>query len=287
MKPWQGCSRRFALVLCCSLIAAAVVVGPAAAQETLGEYRLGPRDVLEIKVLEIPELNVDRRVSDQGAIDLPMVGAFPVSGLTAAEVKERLEVTLRSRYVNHANVSIVIKDYANKPVSIVGAVQKPGFLNVSGKWDLLQAISAAGGLSPNAGRRIYVIRRNPNGLSETLEISVDDLMTKASGTWNVAIYPSDVVNIPVKTIVKVYVLGEVRTPGAHEFSSDDRLSVLSVIAKAGGLTERAAKKVLIKRRDIAGKEIQIFADYNRIVSGRAPDAEIKPDDVVVINASFF
>ncbi len=54
-----------------------------------GEYRLGPKDLIEIKVLEIPELNMDRRVGDDGDIDLPLLGQFPVAGLTASEVRDK------------------------------------------------------------------------------------------------------------------------------------------------------------------------------------------------------
>ncbi len=95
------------------------------------------------------------------------------------------------------------------------------------------------------------------------------------------------VNIPPRTKVNVFVLGEVRTPGALEFSSDDRLTLLSVIAKAGGLSDRASKHIRIKRRGSDGKDQELQADYNRIVSGRDKDPEIKPDDVVIVKASFF
>ncbi len=103
----------------------AVPTVPAAAQEPASlEYRLGPKDLLEIKVIEVPDVNGDRRVGDDGSIDLPMVGKVPVSGLTASEVADRIEAVLTAKYVNRANVSVVIKDYANKPVSIIGAVQR-------------------------------------------------------------------------------------------------------------------------------------------------------------------
>ncbi|HQP89299.1 MAG TPA: polysaccharide biosynthesis/export family protein, partial [Thermoanaerobaculia bacterium] len=127
---------------------------PLAAQPLTGEYRIGPRDLLEIKVLELPELNVERRVGDSGVIGLPLVGDVPMAGLTASESADRLSSILTAKYVNRANVTIVIKEYTNKPISVIGAVQKTGSLNVSGKWDLLQAISAAGGLRPDAGKKI-------------------------------------------------------------------------------------------------------------------------------------
>src|SRR5450631_1085721 len=113
MRAW-----RHVLVLC--LFAAFAVRAEEVANNV--EYRLGPRDLLEIKVLEVPELNIERRVSDRGTVALPLLGDFPVEGLTAAEVRGKLESLLKEKYVNRADVSIVIKDFANKPVSILGAV---------------------------------------------------------------------------------------------------------------------------------------------------------------------
>jgi polysaccharide export outer membrane protein len=256
------------------------------AQQPYAEYKLGPRDLVEVRVIEIPELNVERRVTETGKLALPMVGDFDVAGLTAREVQERLANTLRQRYVNRANVSIVIKEFANKPVSIVGAVQRPGSLNVSGRWDLLQAISAAGGLNERAGKRIFVLRKGDNGKTETIEVSVEDLFTGTSDS-SIPIFPGDVVNIPARTTFKVFALGEVRQPGALEFTSDDRVTVLSAIAKAGGLTDRASKHVSIRRKGKDGKDIELRADYNRIVAGKAADPELHADDVIVIKASFF
>ncbi len=69
------------------------------------EYRLGPRDLVEIKVLEIPELNVERRVSDRGTVALPLIGDFVVTGLTTVEARTKLETLLKEKYVNRADVS--------------------------------------------------------------------------------------------------------------------------------------------------------------------------------------
>lgn len=269
------------------LAAALAVAANALAQEASGEYRVGPKDLLEIKVLELPELNVERRVNDGGTIALPMVGDFAVSGLTASEIRSQLQVLLKAKYVNRADVSVVVKDFANKPVSILGAVHRPGSLNISGRWSLLQAISAAGGITEAAGRKIYVLRRSDNGLSDTLEVATDDLFRTASQMWNIPIYPSDVVNIPGKSTLRIFCIGEVKSPGAVEFSADDRITLLSVLAKAGGLTDRASRTIRIKRRDASGRDVETEVDYKRVLSGKDVDPTLKADDVVVIKESFF
>jgi polysaccharide export outer membrane protein len=270
-----------------ALLAALMAAGALHAQDISGEYRVGPRDLLEIKVIEIPELNVERRVSDGGTISLPMVGDFPVSGLTAAEVRSGLEALLKSKYVNRADVSVVIKEFANKPISILGAVQRPGALNISGRWFLLQAISAAGGLTEAAGRKIYVLRKKENGPSDVLEVRTDDLLRGASETWNIPIYPGDVVNIPARSTVRIFCIGEVKTPGTVELSTDDRITLLSVLSKAGGLTDKASKKVRVKRRDASGRDVETVYDYKRILAGKDPDPVLNGNDVVVVKESFF
>ncbi len=251
------------------------------------EYPIGPKDLLEIKVLEIPELNVERRVSEGGTIALPLIGEFPVSGLTPTEAGAKLERLLKEKYVNRANVSVIVKEYASKPVSVVGAVHKPGSLTISGRWYLLQAISAAGGLTDNAGKRIYVLRKADNGLSDTLEVDTDELFHNANSMWNVPIVPGDVVNVAPRKSIRVFCIGELKSPGALDFSTDDRITLLSVIARAGGPTDRASSKVRIKRRGADGKDTEIVVDYKRILSGKDRDPILEPNDVVVVKESFF
>lgn len=259
----------------------------AASQERAGDYIIGPRDLLEIKVFELPELSGERRVSESGMVELPLLGEIAVTGLTAAEVRSRLEATLTAKYVNRASVSVALKEFANKPISVLGAVQKPGSLSISGRWTLVNAITAAGGLTERAGRKIYVLRRADNGLSDTLEISSDDLFQSATPLWNIPIQPSDIINIPSRSSISVFCLGEVKTPGAVQFDSDERLTLLSVIARAGGLTDRASKTIRIKRRGADGKDAEQVVDFKRVLAGRDADPAIEANDVIVVKESFF
>lgn len=251
-----------------------------------GEYRIGPRDVLDIKVIQIPDLNVERRASDDGKIDLPLIGEFPVLGLTADDVRDRLEAMLTARYVNRADVSVTIKEFANKPISILGAVGHSGVLG-GGRWTLIQAITAAGGLTDAAGKKLKVFRRADSGLSDTLTISLDDLYRSSDPRWNIAIYPGDTVNVSGKTSVTIYLLGEVKSNGPVTVDGDEPISLLKIIARAGGLTVRASHTIRIKRKKADGKVIELRADYGRILSGKDPDMILEPDDIVLVKESFF
>ncbi len=271
-------------------LALAIVVGASwalAQTAPLPGYRIGPKDLLEIKVFEVPELNIERRVSDEGTINLPLIGDVPVMGLTDGELADRLKALLESRYVQRASVSVFVKEFRSRPITVMGAVRNPGNLAFSGRWTLLEAISAAGGLAENRGDMIYVLRRAENGLSDQIAIRVDDLIVNADPDANIPIFSNDLINVPARVEVTVFCLGQVRSPGAVSFQSTQRITVLSAIARAGGLTDRASKKLTIKRRDRSGKDVELQADYRRILSGKEPDVELQAGDIIIVKESFF
>jgi len=120
-----------------------------------------------------------------------------------------------------------------------------------------------------------------------VEVSTDELLRGSAATANVQLQPSDVVQVPPRSAVRVFCLGEVKQPGALEFDADDRISVLSAIAKAGGLTDRASNSIRVKRRGPDGKDTETIVHFGRIVSGKQPDFALQADDVVVVKESFF
>jgi polysaccharide export outer membrane protein len=259
---------------------------PLVAQQS-GEYRLGPRDVLQVNVLELPEINGERRIGEDGMLDLPVLGGVKVAGLTANEIEDRLVALLTAKYVNRASVSVVIKEYSSKPIWIGGAVAHPGPLNVSGRWDLQQAILAAGGLT-NAGPKISVLRRGESGLTDRLDIRTDDIFVNLSPSWNIPIFPSDIVTVSVAKPMRISCLGEFKSPGIVEFPGDERVTLLTLIARTGGLTDNAARgKIRVKRRNPDGTFKEMFFNYSRIVAGKDADPELETGDVVVVKESLF
>ena len=252
------------------------------------DYVVGPKDVLEIRVQEIPELNVERRVQDNGSIDLPLLGQVPVSGSTPMDLRDRLTALLTAKYVNQAYVTVNVKEFANRPIVILGAVARPGSLNLAGRWTLQQAILNAGGLTTGAGRKIAILRTAENGLTDRLEVNSDELFVKLNPAWNVPIYPGDVVNVGVRQDVVVYFLGEFKTTGAVKVGSDEKMTLLTMIARVGGLTDRAAKGSLrIRRTDAEGKAVEVAVNYGRVLAGKDPDVPLQPDDVVIAKESLF
>lgn len=265
-------------------------VARAAAQEPLASppaYRLGPRDLLRIKVLEVPELNVESRVSAAGTVSLPQLGDVAAAGLTDVEFAARLEELLEARYVNRATVTIEVLEARSRPITLVGAVKGTGSIAVPGRWTLLELLVASGGLADNHGDRVYVLRRADNELADQLVIDVDDLLLRGLPEANIPIFSGDLVNVPVRSTVTVYCLGAVRSPGEISFSSSERIGLLAVIVRAGGLSDTASKKIRIKRRRGESFGEEIVVDYKRLLAGKEPDPTLYPGDVVVVRESLF
>jgi polysaccharide biosynthesis/export protein len=267
-----------------------VAFTPAGAQPQGGEqpsgYRVGPRDLLEIRVFEDEQLNGRRRVSEAGTIDLPPLGEVSVSGKTPAEIGQILKEKLEARFMQRASVNVQVAEFRSRPISVIGAVKQPGNLDFSGRWTLLEALTAAGGLAENHGNVVYVLRRAENGLSDQVAVSLNDLLVRANPRVNIPIFANDLINVPATIEVIVYCLGEVGRPGALAFKSSERITVLAAIAHAGGLTDRASNRILVKRAGATGPR-EITVDYKKLVAGREPDIELRQGDVIIVKESFF
>jgi len=250
-------------------------------------YRIGPRDLVQVKVFETDQLNGSFRVSEDGDITLPLVGKVQISGLTESEAGQRVRGVLEETSLQRASVSVQVLEYRSNPIAVIGAVRQSGNLSFAGRWTLLEALTAAGGLANEHGAVIHVLRRSENGLSDQVSIRVDDLLVRADPKVNIPIYPGDLINVPGEVEVTVYCLGEVEKPGPVSFKSSQRISLLTAISQAGGLTDRAASKIVIKRTDDTGKTIEIPVDYKRLLAGKASDVDLQAGDVIVVKESFF
>lgn len=250
-------------------------------------YRIGPRDLVEVRVFETQELNGSLRVSEDGQVNLPLVGNVTIAGLTETEAAQRIKGILEEKALQRASVSVQVQEFRSRPISVIGSVRQPGNLAFAGRWTLLEALTAAGGLSDSHSAVVHVLRRSENGLSDQVSIRTDDLLVRADPRVNIPIFPGDLINVPGAIDVTVYCMGEIEAPGAVTFKSSERISLLTAIARAGGLTDRASSKIVIKRSDANGKTTEIAADYKRILAGKESDVELQPGDVVVVKESFF
>jgi polysaccharide export outer membrane protein len=258
-----------------------------AAQEGAAPVLLGPQDMVRVRVAEVPELNVDSRVSNSGELNLPVIGPVPAAGLSESGLAASLQRLLETRGLKKATVTIEVLERLSRSVMLLGAVQKPGAYAIVPGARLLDVLALAGGLRDDQGGEILVLRRASTGLSDQIALRVEDLVLTGRPEANVPLVANDLVNVPPRREVSIFCLGEIRTPGAVTFKSTERITLLAVLARAGGMTDRASKKIHIRRRDDAKSEREIVVDFGRIVSGKDDDPVLRDGDLVVVKESLF
>jgi len=252
------------------------------------DYRIGAKDLLNINVFGLEELNKRVRVSEDGKISLPLLGEIEVKGLTKSELEKKLSRLLEEKYLQDPQVTIFIQEHKSRRVSVLGAVDKPGPYELLGRQTLLQLISEAGGLTEKAGDKIIVIRQLQDGTSTVFNISIDDLFLEGDASLNIPLQANDIVNIPVDKEVFIYVFGQVKRPGALKVKNSNIPTLLQAIAQAGGFSERASKgKVLIKRIDKDGKEQRIKVNVKDIIKGKKKDIRLLENDVIYVPETIF
>jgi polysaccharide export outer membrane protein len=251
-------------------------------------YKIGPGDLLEIKVFELEQLSQVVRVSEDGSITLPLLGRVEVEGLTQEAVASKLAGLLAAKYVKNPQLTVFIKEYKSKQVAVIGAVEKPGSYELIGRKNLLQMISAAGGFTDQATDEIYVLREGPDGNTGSIAIDLKDLLVNGNQKLNIPIEPNDVINVPVDKEIRVFVFGRVTQPGALKFKISEKVTLLKAIAQAGGWAEGAKQSaVVITRKDKAGQEKRIKVNVKDILSGKKKDIPLQEGDVIFVPESFW
>ena len=129
-----------------------------------GDLPLGPGDLLEVVVFEVPELsNLKVRVSRPGVVVLPLLGEVPVSGKTPGEVEADLRQRLSRSYMYDPHVTVYVHERRSQRVSVIGAVRKGGVFELTGRLRLVDALALAEGLADDADHVVYLLRQVPAG----------------------------------------------------------------------------------------------------------------------------
>jgi polysaccharide biosynthesis/export protein len=254
------------------------------------EYKVGAKDLLEITIVELPELNQTVRVSEDGSITLPLIGKVAIDGLTKEEVEKKLAaLLLEQNFVKNARVTVFIKEYQSKRVALIGAVNKPGMYELVGRMTLLQLISQAAGLTEQASSELFVLREGKDGSQARIVIDLDELINAGNQSLDIPLQAGDIVNVPAERIINVYVFGAVRNPGVIPVKMSKKINILQAIAQAGGLAEGASKSgVTITRKDRkTGKETKIKVNLNDVLKGKRTAIDLVEGDVVYVPESIF
>jgi polysaccharide export outer membrane protein len=136
---------------------------PAEGTETKNAARaaatIGPRDVLDISVFQVPELSKTLEVNDTGTINFPLLGEITVAGKTPEELEHELTSKLAADYLQHPVVTVLVKERNSQLVTISGAIDKPGIYPIKGPTSLMEIVALAGGFKDQSDWTVLVLRQ--------------------------------------------------------------------------------------------------------------------------------
>ena len=156
---------------------------------------LGPDDLFEVRVFGEQELSGSYRVAHNGTIDFPLVGRVGVGGLTPPEVSELLIRRLRDgHFLVSPQVSVLVKEYNSKRISVFGQVQRPGTFPYQDSMDIVHAITLAGGFTPIADPDHTTVTRRQAGRESRRRVPVESIGRGRSA--NFYLQPGDTIFVP-------------------------------------------------------------------------------------------
>ncbi len=289
----------FFMVLLAALCAAAQQPAKAAAQPDSG-YVLGPDDQIVIRAIDAPEIS-DKPIliGTNGNITLSLIGRVKAGGLTVEQLETELNTRLRE-YVRDPQVSVTVTESRSHPVSVFGAVTKPGVVQLQGRKTLYEVLSMAGGPRDTAGSSLTVTRRrengdlplpsatiDPTGQFSVAELNVQEILEGKNPAANIEIKPNDVISVSEGSSSMIYVVGDVQRAGAFTLGGRQSLSVLSALSLAGGLGRTAKPEKARIVRNVPGelKRQEIVVNIKQILAGKAEDIGLRPQDVLVVPTS--
>src|SRR6266567_1151535 len=259
------------------------------------EYLINPDDLLDLYIVDVPELSRTYRVSPTGQVTLPLLShPLNVAGLTLDQFADLTTQELKTPgLVTDPRVTVNVKESRTHSVTISGAVKKPQIYFVFGRTTLLDVISQAEGLAEDASsvanisrgeiaKRMLETQGHP--VAEVSTVDLEALLHTGDTSLNIAIYPGDRVTVAPAGIV--YVVGAVNKPGVFALNaSRKRLTVLQAVALAEDMKSTAmANKAIIVRRGPQypnGRE-EIPVRLKEVLAGKAPDLPLQVEDILFV-----
>jgi polysaccharide biosynthesis/export protein len=273
---------RVRALFCISTMAFALLAHAQKDQPSSSEALLiQPGDLLHVTILREPDLEQKVRVGDSGEITLPMIGSVLVRGITPPAAASTIaQKYLDGGYLKHPDASVFVEEYASQQVSVLGQVAKPGPVMLTTPRTLIDVLAMVGGLSEVADRHILVEHVAAKQQSEVFLSNRSDDALNA----NVMIYPGDKILVPKAGIV--YVLGDVGRPGGYVMQNESRITVLQVLAMAGGANVTASETHTRLIHNKNGQFDQQDIPLKDMERGEVPDLLLQSDDVLYIPFSF-
>jgi polysaccharide export outer membrane protein len=266
---------RYVLTLVLAVCAGIASAQPAAKAPS-GDYKLGPGDSIKVQVYQNPDLTVEARVSETGAIRYPLVGNVALGGLSIAEAENRIAQALKAKDIlKQPQVNIVLLQVRGNQVSVLGQVQRPGrFPLETNTVRVSDMLAAAGGVTPT-GDDVLVVTGTRNGQPFRKAIDIPALFAGTRSEDDILLSAGD--TLYVNKAPMYYIYGEAQRPGHYRVERG--MTVMQAIAQGGGITSRGSQSRLrLTRTQPDGAVVQ--------TEPRLTDP-VQPGDVLFVRESLF
>ncbi|MBZ0232811.1 MAG: polysaccharide export protein [Deltaproteobacteria bacterium] len=160
---------------------------------------LGPQDVFEVRVFRHDDMSKLYEVSEEGTINFPEIGLVDVGGKTPAQVEQEIQARLADGYLVNPTVSILVKEYKSKTISVLGQVRKPTTIPYAAGISIVDAISQAGGFTPMARKNAVTVTRvspTPDDAKKTLAFTVPVESIASGKAKPFFLRPGDTIFVP-------------------------------------------------------------------------------------------
>lgn len=258
------------------------------------EYRIGPGDMIELRVVGQEQLSGKFRVGETGTVSLPFVGTLQAGGMTEPQLTESVREKLK-KYLREPELSVTVAEFNSQFITIIGAVRTPGRYPLKRSVRILDAVGLAGGMTEQAGKNINLVRYQPptssagDGKSgvrdENIHVESVNLedMLQGRPELNRKIASGDLIYIPEADTI--YVTGNVSKPGAY--SPKSPVTLTQAIGLAGGMTPEARRSQISLYRAQPGTQerVELTFSLGELEKRKVKDPLLLPNDVVYIRGS--
>ncbi len=264
--------------------APAATTAPApTSSKTVPGYRLYAGDVLHVQVFDNPDLETELRVPDSGNITYPLIGEVKdLVGRTVEDLATELSKRLKDGFLRQAVVTITVKEFGKRTVTVMGSVGKPGNVELDPLrvTTAMQAIGDAGDFTEDANRVGSLVMRD-NG---RIALPVPHGTKPADLAQDIVLLPGDIIIVP--RLDRIFILGQVTKPGAIDLPSQEPLTVSKAVSLAGGFDKYAKQGHVQLIR--AGQKVT-DVDVAQILTGdtKIEDPILQAGDTVYVPESRF
>lgn len=259
------------------------------APATVGDYEVGPGDVIEVAVYGNDDLSRIPTVQTNGSISLPLLGEVQVAGLTIAEVQRKITNLLAKDYLVNPQVEVKVRDYNSQYVSVVGDVNSPGRKPIRGRMRLIDVLIEAGSFKTSASGQVMITRTDGGfeGGQRSITVRISSSSSPTAQdlvNLELPLKNGDIITALPKAFVTVD--GEVNKPGRYAIEAD--LTVTGAVSLAGGLTRFGSNGVKVRRTDgQTGKVTILEVDLKDVRNGKKPDVPLLANDVISVSRRVF